>query len=355
MATLTSDISKDSVTSQLKASTRKRYKANGSPIGVYQLEGTKEVVAASYDVAGDLIELFEFPDQSYLWLANIEADKDYDVGGTAGTFDLIAYDATGTAATLTGATADVHGNQPANDGLEIVSDAAGDTTQTITIVGTTTATDTVVVETITLNGTTPVNTTKLDWGFILASWVASGTLTAASTVTIREASGNATVTTLTPTATSRGKSSVTDTDFGNRLIDLVAAGASTKVVGIKGTNTAGETIYDAQALNGTTKVQSNLVFNTVTELYWGDLANGTVVTVTPTEQLLLSASTVFNSAYPTGMNFNGAAVPGSGLGMDVSEKTMCLRIVTAPTTANTGTVTFTYKFLVYVGPTTELV
>jgi hypothetical protein len=143
--------------------------------------------------------------------------------------------------------------------------------------------------------------------------------------------------------------------FSNRLVDLVAAGASTKVVGIKGTNTAGEVIYDAQALNGTTKVQSNLVFDTVTELYYGDLANGTVVTVTPTEQLLLSASTVFNSIYPTGMNFNGSATPGSGLGMDIGEKTMCLRIVTAPTTANTGTVTFTYKFLVFVGDTTELV
>lgn len=349
MATSTSNISKDSVSSALKASTRKRYKANGTPLGAYMLEGTKAVVAADYDVAGDLIELFEFPDQSYLWLGNIESDKDYDTGGTAGTFDLIAYDADGTALTITGSTAQTAANQTSNEKVEIISDAAGDTTQKITIVGITTGTDTVVVEEMTLNGTTQVDSTKTDWGVILAAWVSSGTLTAASTVTIREASGNATITTLTPAITSRGVHTVVDTDFGNRLVNLVAGGASTKQVGFKGTNTADEVIYDSQALNGTTVEQTNKVFKTITEIYHLDVADATVVTVTPTEQLLLSASTVFNSIYPTGMNFNGAATPGSGLGMDVSEKTMCLRVVTAPTTANSGTVVFTYKFLVYIG------
>jgi hypothetical protein len=355
MATSTSNISKESVYSALKASTRDRYKSNGRPIGTYLITGTKAVVAADYDVAGDIIQLFEFPDSTYLIGGSIVADKDYDTGGTGATFDLIAYDSIGTAQTLTGATADVHGNQPANDGVEVISDAAGDTTQTITIVGTTQGTDTVVVETITLNGTTQVATSKTDWGFILASWVASGTLTSASTVTIREASANQTITTLTPAATSRGKQAVTDTTFGGRLIDLVAAGASTKVVGIKGTNVAGETIYDAQALNGTTKVSSNLVFATVTELYFGDVANATVVTVTPTEQLLISAATVFNPTDPTPMNFNGAAIPGSCFGMSVAEKTISLRLAASATTANTGTVTFSYKFLVYSGATTAVV
>ncbi len=355
MANSTTNISKNSVYSSLKASTRDRYKSNGRPIGTYLLTGTKAVVAADYDVAGDRIDLFEFPDSTYLIGGSVVSNKDYDTGGTGATFDLIAYDSTGTAQTLTGATADVMGNQPANDGVEVISDAAGDTTQTITIVGTTNGSDTVVVETITLNGTTQVATSKTDWGLILSAWVASGTLTAASTVTIREASANQTITTLTPAATSRGKQAVTTTDFGGRLIDLVAGGASTKQVGIKGTNIAGETIYDSQALNGTTKVQSNLIFSTVTELYFGDVANATVVTVTPTEQLLVSAATVFNPADPTPLNFNGAAISGSQFAMNVSEKTMSLRLAASATTANTGTVTFTYRFLVYTGLTTVLV
>lgn len=354
MATSTTAINATSVYNALHKTTLKRISNLGKPNGAYLITGTKSVVAADYDVAGDLINLFDVPPSTYLLGGSIVADKDYDTGGTAGTFDLIASDVVGTASTLTGATADVMGNQPANDGVEVISDAAGDTTQTITIVGTTNGTDTVVVETVTLNGTTQVATSKTDWGLILAAWVASGTLTAASTVTIREASANATITTLTPTVTSRGKQTVTYTTFGGRLIDLVAAGASTKQVGIKGTNLAGQTIYDSQALNGTTKVQSNLIFSTVTELYFGDIANATVVTVTPTEQLLISASTVFNPTDPTPMNFNGAAISGSGFGMDIGDKTLALRVVTAPTTANTGTVTFTYKFLVFSGITTSI-
>jgi hypothetical protein len=355
MATSTSDISKESVYSALKASTRNRYKRNSTPIGQYMLTGSKTVVAADYDVAGDIIELWEAPDNCYLWLGSIESDKDYDTGGTGATFDLIARDDAGAASTITGATAETAGTQTSNEKVEIISDAAGDTTQKITIVGITTATDTVVVEEMTLNGTTQVDSVKADWGVILAAWVSSGTLSAGSAVTIREASGNATITTLTPAATTHGVYTVTSTDFGNRLANLVAGAASTKQVGFKGTNTADEVIYDSQALNGTTVESTNKVFKTITEIYYLDVANATVVTVTPIEQLLVSASTVFNSIYPTGMNFNGSATPGSGLGMDISESTLCLRLAASATTANTGSVTFNYKLLCWVGETTELV
>ena len=347
MAISTSNINKDSVYSSLKKSHLARSANKVKPAGQFLLTGTKAVVAASYDVAGDRIELFEAPDNCYLWLGNIESDKDFDTGGTAGTFDLIAYDSTGTAATVTGATAQLMTNQPASDTITVVSGSASDTTQTVTIIGTTVSTDTVVVETVTLTGTTPVNTVKTNWGIVLAVKKSAAT---AGTVTVKETSGGLTITAgLTASVLSIGVSTVTSTDFGLRLVDLVAGAAATTSIGLKGTDAAGDTIYDAQALNGTTKVESNKVFDTVTEIYYGDILNTVVVTVTPTEQLLLSASTVFNSLYPTGMNFNGSAVPGSGLGMDISQKTMCLRISVAPTTANTGTVTFTYKFLVYVG------
>ena len=60
------------------------------------------------------------------------------------------------------------GNQPTEDGLEILSDDAADTTQTVTVYGTiTAATTTVTSETITLKGTTAVPTTEVTWQNIL--------------------------------------------------------------------------------------------------------------------------------------------------------------------------------------------
>lgn len=84
-------------------------------------------------------------------------------------------------------------NQPNNDGLEVVSSNAGDTTQTLTCVGTTTGTGTAFFETVTLNGTTQVTFNKTDWGNIHLCVLSA---TALGTVTIREASANATIATI---------------------------------------------------------------------------------------------------------------------------------------------------------------
>lgn len=169
-------------------------------------------------------------------------------------------------------------NQPANDGVEVVSASAADTTQTITVIGTTQGTDTVVVETVTLTGTTPVATTKVDWGLILAVKKSAAT---AGTVTVREASADQAITTLTAAVLSQGVVAVPAADQRtfNVAPTAVAGGASTKQVGLGGTNSAGTQIYDSQALNGTTPVTMNSAFRTVTELYVGDIAGATTVTV----------------------------------------------------------------------------
>lgn len=78
-------------------------------------------------------------------------------------------------------------NQPNNDGQECLSSSAADTTQSLTLVGTTTGTGLAVFETITLNGTTPVSTVKVDWGNVHLGVLS---VTAAGTITCREASGN---------------------------------------------------------------------------------------------------------------------------------------------------------------------
>lgn len=350
MATSAYSVSSDNISGELKRQSRTRKRL--VPDGSFMFKAEKEFAAASYDVVGDKIQLFKFPDNCRLLGCSITSDKEYDTGGTAARLDLVLDDATGTA--FTSAAGAAFTNQPANDGLEVISDAAGDTTQTITIVGTTQATDTVVVETVTLNGTTQVVTTKTDWGFILAAWVASGTLTAASTVTIREASANAAVTTLTPAITSRGVETVTSTSFYNRLVNLVCSGTGTKVIGLKGTDDDGTVIYDAQALAGVTQVQSNLYFNTVTDVYTGDLEATRTVTVTPSEQMLVAASSAFTSVPATPINFSGASIVGSEYGMDVSNQVLALHVAVAPTTANTGTVTLTSVVHVYIHDT-ELV
>lgn len=192
-------------------------------------------------------------------------------------------------------------NQPANDGIEVVSANAGDTTQTITIIGTTTGTDTVVVETVTLNGTTPVATTKVDWGQVLAWKKSAATL---GTVTIREASADATIATSTAADLSGGVEAVTaaDQQAYNVAPTVVANDTTTKQIGLGGTNSAGTQIYDSQALNNTTAVTMNSAFKRVTEVYTGDLeANRTVtVKVGATEALDLKVGKSLGAAAAQG-------------------------------------------------------
>lgn len=88
-------------------------------------------------------------------------------------------------------------NQPANDSLEVVSSDAGDTTQTILIVGIDNG-DAVVYQSISLNGTTVVTSSDADWKIVQTCELSAA---CTGTVTVREASGNATIITLAPGVT----------------------------------------------------------------------------------------------------------------------------------------------------------
>lgn len=175
-------------------------------------------------------------------------------------------------------------NQPANDAVEVLSSDAGDVSN-VTVYGTTNGTDTVVAETITLNGTTPVSSVKLDWGLILGV-EKSATI---GTITVQEASGNADITTLAPSATSKGVEAVpaaTQAAYNVPPV-LVANDATTKQIGLVGTNEAGATIYDSQALNGATAVEVNSDFVTVTKVLTGDLEGNRTVTVSVSADLMV--------------------------------------------------------------------
>ena len=168
-------------------------------------------------------------------------------------------------------------NQPNNDGVTVVSDNAGDTA-TVTIIGTTTGTDTVVVEPIVLNGVVPVNSAKVNWGQILAVKKTATT----GTVTVSETSGGLAIVAMFGIDELAGVTVMggSGEDAWNRTVYLNSDGATTRQVGIKGTDSAGATIYDSQALTGTTPVLSNSAFVVVTELYIGDLEAARTLTIT---------------------------------------------------------------------------
>ncbi len=98
-------------------------------------------------------------------------------------------------------------NQPTDDGVEVVSDSASDI-GLCTIFGTTNGTGAFAYETITLNGTTAVATTKTDWGNIygifLGDIYGQNITPAVGTITVREASADQTITTLAANAISKG-------------------------------------------------------------------------------------------------------------------------------------------------------
>jgi hypothetical protein len=204
-------------------------------------------------------------------------------------------------------------NQPSNDIVQVVSASAGDTTQTVTLIGTTTAVNTVVVETIALNGTTAVDSVKTDWGIILAVKLSAS---CAGTVTVRVKTGPATITTLTTGVLSKGVNTVSSsgtTQYAyNAIPTAVASGASTKQLGLQGTNSAGTTIYDSKALNGTTAVTFNTAFKTVTEVYDLDLATATTATVSvgAADGGHLRVGRTFESATAQDQLVNGFLNPG---------------------------------------------
>ncbi len=174
-------------------------------------------------------------------------------------------------------------NQPANDGVEILSASALDITQSITLYGTTNGSDTVVAETVALNGTTVVSTVKTDWGVILGYTLSAS---CAGTVTVREASANATISTIATGLLSKGVETVLITPSYNAPPVVAASGATTKQIGLIGTNAAGTTIYDSQALTGATAAAMNSSFATVTKILTGDLESTLTVTFSVASNLL---------------------------------------------------------------------
>lgn len=180
------------------------------------------------------------------------------------------------------------GNQPANDGIEIVSSSTADITQTITLYGTLNgAATTLVTETLTLNGTTQVDSAITNWGVLLAARLSAA---CAGTVTIREASGNATITTIAPASLTAGIAAATSTNAFGLIPRHDASGASTAAICIAGKANDGTTLNVVAALNGTTEEDHGTTpFGSVTEFYIGAVASSVNVNVLTNEATDASA------------------------------------------------------------------
>jgi hypothetical protein len=168
------------------------------------------------------------------------------------------------------------GNQPAGDTVEVVSNNAADE-GTVTLYYTTTAAPAVVsTEVLTLKGTTEVASTDDDIEVVLAVVTEDH----AGTVTVSEASGSATITTLATGTNSAGLHATTADDAYGAISTMKAAGTSTKWVGVIGTDVDGNTQTFAGELNNTTDVNlGTSPWNTIDTVLIGDVASASTATV----------------------------------------------------------------------------
>lgn len=169
-------------------------------------------------------------------------------------------------------------NQPTGDSVTIVSNNAADVGNIVTIYGTTNGTETVVKETMLTNGVTGVVSTKTDWGEILG--VEKDTPTA-GTITVSETSGGLAITTMTALQASKGvvyfhgSAQYVSTCYPH----MYAGGASTKKVGLVGTDIYGAAINQSKALNGTAAVLATTQMKSISKVLVGDLASASAVTI----------------------------------------------------------------------------
>ncbi len=180
-------------------------------------------------------------------------------------------------------------NQPANDGIEIVSASTADTTQTITLYGVLNgALTTLVTETLTLTGTTQVVSAHTDWYYLLGARLSAS---CAGTITIREASGNATITAgLTTGVLTVGIHAATSTQAYGLIPRHDQSAAGTMPINVVGTGLDGAALSVVAALNGTTEEDHGTTpFATVTEVMLGAVLSTSTVNLLTNEATDASA------------------------------------------------------------------
>lgn len=156
--------------------------------------------------------------------------------------------------------------------LEVLSASAGDTTQTFTVSGLN-ASNVPTSVSVTLNGTNVVAITGT-WNLTTAVTLSA---VSAGTVTLRIASGGATVATMTAGQTSRGRAALDIPVTGT--LTIVADGATTRQAVLRGRNAAGTAIAERLVLTGTSPVTITGAFAHFTALEVGNVEAARTVTL----------------------------------------------------------------------------
>lgn len=189
----------------------------------------------------------------------------------------------------------------ANGAVRVVSANAGDTTQAVTIYGLD-GTGAVKSETLTLNGTTPVDGTQIfGAGDVLGAKVVGTTLGA---VTVSDQVIPTTIM-IIPLGLNQVQGLVLGVTMfvNNSIVTLVADAASTADVIVVGTNAAGAVQLEKITLNGTTAVPGVGLFSAITAIVLGDVAAARTVTssavaaksLAAVQNTLLKAADFFNA------------------------------------------------------------
>jgi hypothetical protein len=186
-------------------------------------------------------------------------------------------------------------NQPTGDGIEVLSDNAADVGIGVTFYGTKTGvTTTVTTETVSLNGLTFVPTVLQTWQNLLGVELSAACV---GTITIREASANATIITIAAGTLSAGVVTPSSTKGYDEVPRHDASAATTAPVGIIGTYYDGTALSSVDALNGTTEEDHNAVpFKTITKVLIGAVAADRTVSILVPDHIVDALSVGSGSA-----------------------------------------------------------
>lgn len=244
--------------------------------------------------------------------------------------------------------------------IEVVSSAAGDTTQQITVYGLD-GTGAPKSETLLLNGTTARVGTQI-WGTagVLGAAI---TGTTAGTVTVRASGGGATVMTLAAGANPvkglvRGVCM-----YANGVATVVADGASTANLLIVGKNAAGAVQLEKLTLAGAVPVVGAAIWSSITAIVLGAVAAAR--TITTSGIALLTTPAIQSTMQKVADYTNARAIAGTGgfaLVLVTSQTTMSpteldvsVSAVSCLSPANPGFKADLYAILNWINQNSELI
>ena len=169
-------------------------------------------------------------------------------------------------------------NQPGGGKVQVLSSEAADTTQTVTIYYTKTgATTTVSSEVLTLDGTTPVDSSSETIQNVLGVVISAAH---DGTITVQKESDSADIVTIASGTLSAGVHATTAEDAYGAIGTIKAGAASTKWFGVIGTDVDGDAQTFAGQLDGATDVNlGTSPWNTIDTVLIGDVAAASNATV----------------------------------------------------------------------------